>query len=80
MIIDVPEDCFEITHEFKPEDWAPGVWAGTEGLTLVVKSVDLEKRLIVLGLAEKNKTSTTVGTATLGEHLGANALHQAGFF
>ncbi len=27
---------------FEPEDWAPGVWAGTEGLVLVFQDRELE--------------------------------------
>lgn len=30
------------------EEWAPGLWAGTEGATLRIESVDLENRTITV--------------------------------
>lgn len=48
MIIQIPLDLFKIEHTFKPEEFAPGVWAGTEGLKLTITKVDFETRTITL--------------------------------
>lgn len=45
---ETPCDSLKIEHEFKPEKWAPGVWAGTEGLKLTVTKVDFENRKVTL--------------------------------
>lgn len=50
MIINIPEECFKIEHTFDPKDFAPGVWAGTEGMKLTITHVDLEKRTVTLEL------------------------------
>lgn len=40
----------------KPSQWAPGVWAGTEGLKLsnesIIEFVDFEKRQIIVNTAD----------------------------
>ena len=46
MIVYSTEETFNI----KPEDFAPGIWAGSEGQQwiFIIKSVDLNKREIVM--------------------------------
>ncbi len=46
----IPPDVYKIEHQFKPEDFAPGIWAGSEGLRLVVTKVDLENRIVTIEL------------------------------
>ena len=52
-IIEIPFYEFEFKHTFEREDFSPGIWAGTEGLTLVVTEVDLQNRTITLKVVEK---------------------------
>lgn len=48
FVIEVPEDCFKIVAQIPKEEFAPGVWAGTEGLELTVTKVDLTTGTITL--------------------------------
>jgi hypothetical protein len=50
MDIKVPIEEFKINHTFKAEDFAPGIWAGTEGLKLTITKVDFENKTITLEL------------------------------
>jgi len=38
------------TVEIPKEEWAPGLWVGTEGLKLTITKVDLENRKLTLRL------------------------------
>ncbi len=44
---------FLIEHEFKPEEWAPGLWIGMENIDMVIQSVDLQNRKITLILSPR---------------------------
>lgn len=46
--IHIPATHFTIAHTFEAKDFAPGVWAGTEGLKMQVTKVDLVTRTITL--------------------------------
>ena len=50
MIFSINPIHFEFTHKFEDLEWAPGVWAGTEGLTFEVSKVDLENKIITLSV------------------------------
>jgi len=39
---------FEITIRVRNDEWAPGLFAGSEGMKLTVKSVDLENQTLTL--------------------------------
>lgn len=41
-------NSFGFTVEIPKEEWAPGLWAGTEGLKLTIMNVDLENRKLTL--------------------------------
>ena len=47
-VIEIPLDEFTFEHTFKSEDFAPGVWVGTKGLTLTITKVDLQNKTITL--------------------------------
>lgn len=53
MIIQIANVVYKIEHQIKPEDFAPGIWAGTEGLEYVVTNVDLTNGIITLEIKEK---------------------------
>lgn len=53
MIIKTPSDMFTIVHQIKKEDFAPAIWAGTEGLTFVITHVDLDNGIITLEVKVK---------------------------
>lgn len=48
--IKIPPELYTIKHIIVPEDWAPGVWAGCEGIKLTITKIDLETRTITLEL------------------------------
>ena len=52
VAIEIPKDLFKIKHKFEPDDFAPGIWAGCEGLELTVTKIDLENREITLEYQE----------------------------
>lgn len=54
MIFEIPPETFTFTHEFMPEDWAPGIWAGCEGLTFKIASIDMDTRSIKFVVAEED--------------------------
>ena len=50
IILEASKELFKIVHTFEKKDWAPGIWAGCEGLTLEIIHINLEKRTITLNL------------------------------
>ncbi len=54
MIMDMPTVQFE--HQFDPMDWAPGLFAGSEGMKFKIIKVDLENRKITLEQDYDKKT------------------------
>lgn len=49
-----------MTISFERTEWAPGVWAGTEGATVsfgysryIIKSIDFENRILTLDPLEE---------------------------
>lgn len=48
--VEIPKELFKIVHIFDPNDWAPAVWAGCEGLKFVITSIDLNARTITLAI------------------------------
>lgn len=48
ITIKVPNELFTIKHKFERKDFAPGIWAGTEGLKLTITKVDLDNGIITL--------------------------------
>lgn len=43
-----PNTPVGFTVEIPKEEWAPGIWAGSEGLKLTIVKVDLENRKLTL--------------------------------
>lgn len=59
LTFEVPKRCFEIEHQFKASEWAPGIWAGCEGLKLTVTQIDFEKRTVKLEYIKEPDEKTT---------------------
>lgn len=53
MVIQIPIELFTIETTIPKDQWAPGVWAGCEGLKLTITKIDLDNRIIKLEYKEE---------------------------
>lgn len=58
LTFEVPKRCFTIKHQFKSSEWAPGIWAGCEGLKLTITQIDYENRIVQLELVKEPDEKT----------------------
>lgn len=46
--IKIPKDEYKIVHKINREEFAPGIWAGCEGLKFMITNIDLINGIVTL--------------------------------
>lgn len=50
MLIKCPNELYAIEYTIELPEWAPGIWAGCEGMKFVITNINFETRTITLEL------------------------------